>query len=170
MKNIILAIALYSICSLSQASEIYECRIKGSVVFQSKPCPENVKTYEQVFNVQKQSQQEKQEIEERHKAEYEERLRKSAAQRGDLIIMPKHKQIKVDALKATTKAMPFDDCKKFVNDARLSTNKEFKTSIISDSKSEYLARICRKDGSIILACDAAQNRLVITKSAYCALK
>lgn len=170
MKKLLLALTMLSLIPATHATQVFQCNIKGNVVFQSKPCPQTFKTYEQVLNISKEDLDAKKDAELRAENDYQDRLRQSAAQRGDLMVIPKHTYISVEALKPLSKVMSFSDCKKYVNDAQLSTQKPFKNSVISDTKTEYLARICRKEGSVILACSAAQNKLVITKSAHCPLK
>ena len=158
------------LCSIGNTKEIHQCNIKGSVVFQYHPCPDKIKTYEQVFRVNSNDIQGKKSAALKADEEYQERLKLSAAKRGDLVIVPKHKHIAVDQLKASTKSMAFNECKNYIKNAQLSSPPNFKTSVITDTKSENLIRICKKNGSIILACSESNHQLVISESAHCPLK
>lgn len=169
-KKIFLSvISLFSFMGISHAQDIHQCTINGKVVFQARPCPQTTKTLGDVLNISQETIDAKREADERAEKDYSERLKLSAAQRGDLVVVQKYDHVAVDQLKAGVKPMPFKACKKYVNDARLSTPANFKTSIISDTASTYLARICRKDGSIVLACSASDKKLVLSKSMNCPL-
>lgn len=165
--SLLFATMMLSAFPLAHATQVFQCESKGSVIFQSKPCPHNIKTHEQLLNVTRDDLKSRKEAAEKAEAEYQERLKQSAAQRGDLVIAPKHNHVDIDKLKASSKPMAFKECKKFSKDAELSSSR---ASVISDTKSEYLVRLCNKDGSIILACTASEQKLVITESAHCTVK
>lgn len=156
--------------SVIYAKDIFQCNVNGRAVFQTKPCVEDRKTYQEAFNIPQNDVEAKKAAFEQAEKEYQERLKLSAAHRGDLVVVPKHTHIAVDKLRQGTRAMPFKECTTFIKDVQLSTPKSFKTSMMSDTKSEKVARICRADGSIVLACSEAQQKLAITESAHCPLK
>lgn len=64
----------------------------------------------------------------------------------------------------------FDECRSKIQSALSSVSgTSYKTSIIIDTNTAYMARICTNDGSVLLTCSASDGKMVTTQSSDCPL-
>ncbi len=70
-------------------------------------------------------------------------------------------------VKSTSTNMNFSECKKMALSSQLAVAGNYKTSVIINTSSEYVARICTNDGSVFLTCSARNRKLITMTSPYC---
>lgn len=143
MKKLIIGFYIILLSAATNA-EVFQCKVNGSLVFQDKPC---TGSKEQIKQIRDKQNEYKDAIAAREKSqrEYEERMK----------------------VKSTSTNMNFSECKKMALSSQLAVAGNYKTSVIINTSSEYVARICTNDGSVLLTCSARDRKLITTTSPYC---
>ena len=143
MKKFLLVVGVSFISQFATA-QVYQCKVGGSLLFQDKPC---AGSKEQADAIRKKQNDYKsaQAARERAQKEYEDRLK----------------------VKSTSTNMSFTECKKMALSSQLAVAANYKTSVIINTSTEYVARICTNDGSVLLTCSARDGKLITTTSPYC---
>lgn len=62
----------------------------------------------------------------------------------------------------------FQECKNKAKASQLSVaGTQYKSTVIVDSDSTYMARICTNDGSVLITCSGYDGKMILTKSTFC---